>query len=225
MKGLQSNSVALIAIFHFSFASMSLSQELRLFEETESSSNDIDNRRSQAVRRDDDGNPITGPEFTLIGTTRIGASSLVVFKDRVGEIISVTMTKGASREIPSYPGFYVVSAGAGKASIKYPAGLPCTEFRTQGVICETADTAVLNLANVDPLPSLSNSHNDRLVDIQESGESNAVNPFEALLERAANPDSAGDTNAFKPVRINPQDVPPGMRIVSTPFGDRLVEED
>jgi len=25
-------------------------------------------------------------------------------------------------------------------------------------------------------------------------------------------------------RIDPADVPPGMRVVSTPFGDRLVEE-
>ena len=35
----------------------------------------------------------------------------------------------------------------------------------------------------------------------------------------------GDTSAFTPRRINPEDVPPGMRVVSTPFGDRLVEEE
>ena len=51
------------------------------------------------------------------------------------------------------------------------------------------------------------------------------NPFEAIRARANNPDSNTDNNNFRPRRIDPDDVPPGMRIVSTPFGDRLVEID
>ena len=52
-----------------------------------------------------------------------------------------------------------------------------------------------------------------------------INPYEAFLERAANTDSRADSGAFEPVRINPEDIPPGMKVVSTPFGDRLVEDD
>ena len=51
------------------------------------------------------------------------------------------------------------------------------------------------------------------------------NPFEALLQRAANQNTDVEESTFEPVRINPSDVPPGMRVVSTPFGDRLVEDD
>ena len=60
---------------------------------------------------------------------------------------------------------------------------------------------------------------------EQSNESESlVNPFEALLERASGQDSDVDTtSSFEPRRIDPLDVPSGMRIVSTPFGDRLVE--
>jgi len=59
-------------------------------------------------------------------------------------------------------------------------------------------------------------------------------PFAALSAAAAE-NSAGNANAsraggrngadrFTPRRISPEDVPPGMRVVSTPFGDRLVDQ-
>jgi len=225
LKCLNSRSIALMVIVFLSFVSIALSQELRLFEETESSNNGIENQGSQTVRRDGDGNLVTGPEFTLVGTTRIGGHFMVVIEDRGGEIISVSMPEGKVTGIPGYPGFYVVSAGSGNASIKYPAGLACAEFRSQGVTCEAADTSVLRLANAVPLPGLTSGSSDLFTNTQEGGESNAINPFEALLERAANPDSTTETSAFEPVRINPEDVPPGMRVVSTPFGDRLVEDN
>ena len=60
---------------------------------------------------------------------------------------------------------------------------------------------------------------------QEEGRDAPINPFEALRSRAQNgapPPERPDR--FQPRRIDPADVPPGMRVVSTPFGDRLVEE-
>ena len=55
------------------------------------------------------------------------------------------------------------------------------------------------------------------------------NPFEALRQRAArgqrgdvvNPDE--QNRRFRPRRIDPNNIPPGKRVVSTPFGDRLVD--
>ena len=53
------------------------------------------------------------------------------------------------------------------------------------------------------------------------------NPFEALRAQQNNVSVSnrdGGNERFTPRRILPEDVPPGMRVVSTPFGDRLVEQ-
>ena len=60
----------------------------------------------------------------------------------------------------------------------------------------------------------------------EPPEENRANPFDAIRRSAENgipaPSRRG-SEGFRPRRIDPADVPPGMRVVSTPFGDRLVE--
>jgi hypothetical protein len=60
-----------------------------------------------------------------------------------------------------------------------------------------------------------------------SGEAEAVNP-PSPEEQAARADRqrqrAERLNQFEAVRIDPADVPPGMRLVRTPFGDRVVPE-
>ena len=204
-------------------------QDLTLFEEIESNNVNKEEGRARSVRRDSDGNIITGPEFTLIGTTRIGENFLAVVEDQVGEIISVSVSGGAESSIPGYLGFQVVEIGSGKVVIRYPDSLSCTEFKSQGVSCDAPDIARLQLANGEPLESSVNSMT--LNSPNSSGAASSMdgetspNPFEALLERASNPEAEVDTSAFTPRRINPEDVPPGMRVVSTPFGDRLVEED
>ena len=71
-----------------------MGQNLTLFEATESNNISEDVRRARDVQRDSNGNIITGPEFTLIGTTRIGGNFLAVVEDRAGEIISVRFSEG-----------------------------------------------------------------------------------------------------------------------------------
>ena len=117
--------------------------------------------------------------------------------------------------------------GSGNVAIRYPNSVPCVEYSNQGVSCEAPNTARLDLANAEPLESVFESNGSTLEPLSQGGidQENAPNPFEALLERASNPDAEVDTGAFTPRRINPEDVPPGMRVVSTPFGDRLVEEE
>ena len=203
-------------------------QDLTLFEDTESNNTNEDEGRARRQRRDGDGNIITGPEFTLIGTTRIGGNFLVVVEDRVGEIISISVTEGVESPIPGYPGFQVANIGSGIATIRYPDSVTCIEFRNQGVSCDAADIGRLELANADPLESSASGmilNNLNSPDSPSANEETPPNPFEALLERASNPDAEADSSAFEPRRINPRDVPPGMRVVSTPFGDRLVEEE
>ena len=206
-------------------------QELKLFEETESNNGGVNEKDSRPVRRDGSGNVITGPEFTLIGTTRIGGNSLVVLEDQLGEVVSIRIPVGASASIPDYPEFQVVDVGAGNAAIKFPRNNPCIEFRNLGVSCEAVDLARLVLTNAKPLERVSegmmlnSGGNTESLPEGAIDQENESNPFEAILRRAANPDSRGEETAFEPRRIKPEDVPPGMRVVSTPFGDRLVEQE
>lgn len=220
-------AICVILVF-FSIDSFLFAQELQLFEETEIVQREIKNSTAGETRRDSDGNLITGPEFTLVGTSRIGNNRMVVVEDSLGETISLSLTEGSTKIVPGYPNYRVLEVGSGQASIEYPANTACIEFLEQGVACESQRVAILSLKNASPLESLNregSGNNSGLVSVSEEGDI-SVNPFEAILSRAANPDIEIETdNSFTPRRISPEEVPPGMRIVSTPFGDRLVEID
>ena len=218
----------LLVVICFSPVKVVLPQELRLFEETESNTSIRDDTVRGGTRRDSDGNVITGPEFTLVGTTRIGNNFLVVIEDRSGDTISVRVGESTSAAIPGYSEFRVLSMRSGRVSIEYPSSVPCVEFEEQGITCATPQVASLSLTNAQPIESA--NQDTTFVGNQNTGassqEENIANPFEAILQRASNPDSVEETeNNFTPRRINPENVPSGMRIVSTPFGDRLVEID
>ena len=199
-------------------------QNLTLFEATESNNISEDVRRARDLQRDSNGNIITGPEFTLIGTTRIGGAFLAVVEDRAGEIISVRFSEGVETRVPGYPGFQVLDIGSGNVVIKYPGNVTCTEYRNQGVSCDAPDVVRLELKNADPLENSHSGMTANSAGASSTDEETTPNPFEALLERASNSGGGADSS-FTPRRINPEDVPPGMRIVSTPFGDRLVDEE
>lgn len=210
----------------FPLSNSGLAQTLSLFDEVETGTRDSAEENSRAIRRDRNGNAIIGPEFTLIGTTRIGLKSTVVVKDRLGEIVSISVPEGENATIPAHPGFEVVGVSAGSVAIKHPNNVPCIEFKEQGVGCAGVDLARLVLTNAEPLEIVIGvTTSNQGSDTESINEESPSNPFEAILQRAANPDSDIDETAFEPTRINPADVPPGMRVLSTPFGDRLIEEE
>ena len=202
-----------------------MSQTLQLFEETDVNDTAQRENRPGLARRDNEGNLVTGPEFTLVGTSRIGASYIVVLEDRENEIISTTLSEGSTAVITDYPEFTIVGISAGVVSVEYPSGLDCIEYNSQGVTCSSPRTARLSLTNAAPLAIQNRTTNSLNLNESNATEDIMSNPFEALLERAADPGAETPVGSFEPVRINPSDVPPGMRVVSTPFGDRLVEED
>ena len=227
MSTLGLKEVKLLVIW-LALSSSLLGQELELFEETESGSTVRESLRADPPARDRDGNLITGPQFSLIGTGRIGYDYLVLLQDRLGETISVSVGVNQSQSVPGYPGFQLTRVGSGDVSITYPSEIPCIEFREEGVICASEEEAIISLTNSDPIelsvrgngPTISDGTRDA-----SSPGSNAVNPFEAILQGAANQNSDTNSTAFEPIRIDPSDVPPGMKVVSTPFGDRLIEDD
>ena len=71
--------------------------------------------------------------------------------------------------------------------------------------------------------------NDSIVENAADVNAEPTNPFEALRNaQNSRVSGAGDENPargrFTPRRIDPADVPEGMRVIATPFGDRLVEQ-
>ena len=80
-----------------------------------------------------------------------------------------------------------------------------------------------------PEPANEQAGNERDAGQNADGEP-PQNPFAAALRAAAAeaPEDIANRRAeaqrFEVRRINPEDVPPGKRLVRTPFGDRLIDE-
>lgn len=174
---------------------------------------------------------VSGPEFTLLGTSRIGGSYSAILRHRSGESILVRSQENTATAIEGHPGYSVLSVGTGKLSLRYPVSVPCVEDVRQGVSCTAApNTAELVLSSSAPLSRPATSATfEQQAGSTESSTAQSINPFEGIIAAQADGnDPAQDGRVrgerFVPKRISPEDVPPGMRVVATPFGDRLVEQ-
>ncbi|MDC0221799.1 hypothetical protein OAL54_08700 [Gammaproteobacteria bacterium] len=215
----------------FFLSSFGEAQTLSLFEELDDNGSDTPRgRRGRAP----DGSPTSGlpEELILLGTTRIGDHFSVMLRDSRGNSINVRKPLASDVVLPDYPGYIIENAESGRVSVRYPESIFCVESEENGVRCLDSNTAVLSLTNREPLINSSfsdvNSFEDALLSStnQTQEEESVVNPFEAMRRRSIDPDTDTQENTeFRPRRINPEDIPPGMRVVSTPFGDRLVEID
>ena len=211
----------------------SSAQNFNLFEAVDSTQSAVQrrSRASQGARA-----TISQPEFTLLGTTRIGDRYTAILNHRDGSTIVIRARPDANTRISQYSQYAIVDIGAGKVSVRFPGESQCVAFPDKGVSCNSAgNIAQLSLANGAPLASRPVQVLETVTETgQEVGGTDAEpgaaanNPFAALRDRTA---SRGDANAaantnrrFTPRRIAPEDVPDGMRVVSTPFGDRLVEQ-
>jgi len=216
-----------LGCFGFLLSGPIFSQSLRLFEEIETNNTSPRNAPNRATSGSQAG--ATSPEFTLTGTSRIGSEYSVIIQHRGGDILIVKASPNSSTQIPGYSGYSILDVGSGSISIRYPEHVSCVEFRDQGVSCAGGENiAVLSLTNGQPLPG--NETETSLVTASSNGtavDDPPINPFEALRAQQNNGAESirdGDNERFTPRRILPEDVPPGMRVVSTPFGDRLVEQ-
>ena len=120
----------------------------------------------------------------------------------------------------------ILATANGKVIVQYPPSRPCRVSEAHGITCDAeANRAILALAAADPLPV---RVTEEIPEVIAEESEPPPNPFEALRQRAANGQasdviSAEDQRRFRPRRINADQVPDGMRVVSTPFGDRLVD--
>jgi hypothetical protein len=214
-------------------------EEFQLFGSLENETqDDASIKDARATRRQASAN--REPEFTLIGTSRIGDRYSAILRNQDGSEVVVTTEMGRNTRIEGYGEYSVVDVGAGRVSVQFPSGSDCIEFRDQGVSCNgAANIASLELTRADPIPRpmITAGNGDTEVEdegevvVSEEGAEEPENPFAALRARALqrNGDApvapaSAPRRSFTPRRIDPADVPPGMRVVSTPFGDRLVRE-
>lgn len=200
-------------------------QDLTLFEDIEAPRGDTDTRGSI---RNSAGDIISEPNFNLVGTARFGDHYSAVINNGNERNIRINGSSGSVVFIPGYPGYQVIRISSGQVVIKYPAERDCINSEDKGISCNEANIATLRLTNAEPIISPLTQREAEVASqsVQRSiGQNSPTNPFAALLEGASNSDaSIEEANSFTPRRIDPEDVPSGMRIISTPFGDRLVEE-
>lgn len=162
-------------------------------------------------------------DFTLLGTSRIGKKRAVVLKgpDNKEFVLRFknntrTLIKNYEKE---YEGYYLLDVKAREVQIEYPANAPCRKSNEQkGVECNDADegkTVILSLMQHKSIssppklrPKTTANKKDKKKDKKKREEAR-----KKRQERYKN---------FKKKVIKDEDVPPGMRVVHTPFGDRLV---
>ena len=191
-------------------------------EQNRNSTNRPNNRRGE---RGSGGSEET-PEFSLMGTTRIGAKRSVLLLHKSDTPISLEVYNGTGTPIPKHETYVVNGSANGEVMVQYPASRPCRASEAHGITCDAeANRAILALAAADPLPVRVTGE---VPEMTAEDSEPPPNPFEALRQRAANGQasdvvSAEDQRRFRPRRINADQVPDGMRVVSTPFGDRLVD--
>ena len=216
------------------WAGPAAAQDLELFEDVDRTSPGASQRGGRNSAADSAAPSLTEPEFVLVGSSRIGERRRVVLTHRSGEVVTVPVADGQT-SIPGHEQFRIVTSEGGRVAVQYPAGASCVEAADRGVSCDaSANIAWLSLRPMpvpeqfiaeldagqeeepDPADQARNARDDLARDPN--------NPFARLRAEALGQDVPPPAR-FRPRRIDASEVPPGMRVVSTPFGDRLVEID
>ncbi|RKZ37555.1 MAG: hypothetical protein DRQ49_16035 [Gammaproteobacteria bacterium] len=151
-------------------------------------------------------------DFFLRGTSRIGDKRMVVLKGPDNKEFIQRFKNNTRTEIKHeiHKGYYLINVEAREIKIEYPAESPCRKSNEEkGLLCSETDegkTATLSLKQRKALPA-------------------PKPPKKAKTKQRAKDKRAKLREQFKGFKkkvIKDEDVPPGMRVVRTPFGDRLV---
>lgn len=184
---------------------------------------------------------MSGPQFTLVGTSRFGDRQRARIRSRSGEVIAVNIDASGSSPIPGYPGYQITDGGSRQLVVQHPTNAPCVEAADQGVSCSGPNVTRLQLATAEPIqrapePERRNGRNAQgdadsaSTNMSTDDDATAQNPFAAALRAArerGEVDPAvmrAEAERFRPRRIDPSEVPEGARVIRTPFGDRIVQD-
>ncbi|MEY3220504.1 MAG: hypothetical protein RIT27_1861 [Pseudomonadota bacterium] len=164
-------------------------------------------------------------DFVLKGTTKLGKNYQVFLQTPDGKDIVQEWEKGKTPEIEGFGDFKLINVTRREVVIGYPDNSPCQlSHLDRGVICAPDQkTATLKLIRGNPsAPKPPPAAPPPLAPAQTAAPPNAaqLSPeaqrLQTLFQQAAQqnqPPAAGN-----------QPPPAGMKVVKTPFGDRLVPE-
>ena len=170
-------------------------------------------------------------DFILRGTSLIGKQRSVVLKGPDSKEFIQRLDNDQRTPITGYPDYYLLSVSAREIQLEYPTDAPCrNDNPQQGIKCNKEDngkTVLLSLQRQQALPP------KPVTPVQPSSAqspatgSSSNRPATTLEEIRARREEARKKREelyknFQRRVIKDEDVPPGMRVVRTPFGDRLV---
>jgi hypothetical protein len=145
-------------------------------------------------------------DFFLKGTSIIGDKRAAILKGPDGKEF-VQFLEHARTPIENYSDYYLLKVEPGEVDIEYPAESPCRKNNeNKGIKCNSGDggkTATLTLTPQKALPP-------------------KRSPRSTAKKQSTKTEKRFNRRTIKRRVIKDEDVPPGMRVVRTPFGDRLV---
>jgi hypothetical protein len=159
-------------------------------------------------------------DFVLKGVSRLGQNFYVSLYTPNKKDISLTWKKGQSLPIAGHSDYHLKAVRAREVEISYPKKAPCRENRQgNGILCKTNQLALVSLLRGKPTAAKSTGSMRRKAVQKEK--STAIKRVKANIT----PSQAERhfTNMQKKSSIRAADVPEGMKVVKTPFGERLVK--
>jgi hypothetical protein len=191
-------------------------------------------------------------DFSLRGTSRIGDKLSAILQAPNGKQM-IQRLQGQRTEINGYPGYFLVQVNPREIQIEYPKESPCQNDNEQkGVYCSPdKKTATLKLVRLNALAAPPPPKALPVVQNQpqfppgqmppgQPGQPVQQTPFgpmpfgqparqltpQEIKERQEKFEQRKELyKNFKKQEIRDEDVPPGMRVVRTPFGDRLIPDN
>lgn len=161
-------------------------------------------------------------DFTLRGTSRIGDKRVAMLQAPDGKEFMQRLRKNERTPLDGYPTYFLVKIDGREATLEYPSDAPCrVSSPVKGLQCkENGKVAVLNLMRkgaIAPPPP------PQPPPVAAQPVLPAANPAEERKRQEEELKKRQELyKNFQKQVIKDEDVPPGMRVVRTPFGDRLI---
>lgn len=156
------------------------------------------------------------PELMLVGSSRIGDRYTAVLRNRFGNEIRVSGHNNSTVLLAGYSDYRIVEFTSRRVTIRLPESASCSDFPDYGVSCRSGNVLALEFHPVsinrlyhgmEPQQGMAISAND-MQDIPAT---------EGSLMQRLQQQAAGNGRRAE--------IPPGMTLVETPSGFRLVPED
>ena len=151
-------------------------------------------------------------DFVLQGTSRFGSRRAAVLKGPDNKPFIQYFENNTRTPLKGFEDYHLVSVKAREVQIEYPEDFPCHKDKPKkGLKCDKIangkTVAILNLKRNEALPAPKASPKKTA---KKSSQEDEQKKRKELYKN------------FKKRVIKDEDVPAGMRVVRTPFGDRLV---